>query len=388
MAGRDQAGLQTGLQAGLQTGLVVFGEDWGGHPSSTQHIVRHLLARHPVLWVNSLGLRRPRLTAHDLARAWRKLRSATAPRVAPTALALPEGLKVVAPLAVPWPGSRLAEHVNGVLLARRLRPALAQAGISRPILWASLPSAVAAVGRLGERAVVYYCGDDFGALSGVDHAPVLEMERRLVARADLVIAASEELAARFPAAKTHLVPHGVDLGLFGAPALRAADLPEGKVAGFYGSISDWLDLPMLARAAAEMPDWRFVFIGPVRTDISPIEGLANVSFLGPRPHGALPSYVQHWTVSLIPFRDTPQIRACNPLKLREYLASGTPVAATRFPALTPYEGLVAAIEPGGALAPAIRAAAAASTPEARRAAVAEEGWDRRAQAVEALLARL
>ncbi|MBA4791729.1 MAG: glycosyltransferase [Rhizobiales bacterium] len=376
------------MVSGVTDGLVVFGEDWGGHPSSTQHIVGHLLRRHPVLWVNSIGLRRPRLTAHDIARAWRKLTAAAAPAAPRPAVPLPDGLKVVSPFALPWPGSRLAERINGQLLGRRLRPLLSEAGMARPILWASLPSAVAAVGHLGERAVVYYCGDDFGALSGVDHAPVLDMERRLVERADLVIAASAELAHRFPAHKTHLVPHGVDLDLFARPAPRAPDLPEGPVAGFYGSISDWLDLPMLAAAARALPDWCFVFVGPVRTDVSLLEALPNVRFLGARPHAALPSYVQHWTVSLIPFLDTPQIRACNPLKLREYLASGTPVAATRFPALTPYEGLVSAIDPGGDLAPAIRAAAMATDAAPRRAAVAEEGWDRRAAAVEALLARL
>lgn len=370
--------------------LVVFGEDWGAHPSSTQHLVRHLLAHHRTVWVNSIGLRRPRLSAHDMGRALRKLRAAAGPAAAPRAVeALPEGLSVVSPLAVPWPGSRLAERANGWLLARRLGPVLAARGMARPILWASLPSAVAAVGRLGERAVVYYCGDDFGALSGVDHAPVLEMEQRLVAKADLVIAASPELARRFPAGKTRLIPHGVDGALFGTPSTRAADLPGGKVAGFYGSISDWLDLAMLERAARALPDWSFVFVGPVRTDVSALAGLPNVRFLGARPHGALPSYVQHWTVSLIPFRDTPQIRACNPLKLREYLAAGTPVAATRFPALEPYEPLVAAIDPGGDLAMAIRQAEAMAPDAAlRRAAVAEEGWDQRADAVEALLAAL
>lgn len=370
--------------------LVVFGEDWGAHPSSTQHLVRHLLAHHRTVWVNSIGLRRPRLSAHDMGRALRKLRAAAGPAAAPRAVeAMPDGLSVVSPLAVPWPGSRLAERANGWLLARRLGPVLAARGMARPILWASLPSAVAAVGRLGERAVVYYCGDDFGALSGVDHAPVLEMEQRLVAKADLVIAASPELARRFPAGKTRLIPHGVDGALFGTPAPRAADLPGGKVAGFYGSISDWLDLAMLERAARALPDWSFVFVGPVRTDVSALAGLPNVRFLGARPHGVLPSYVQHWTVSLIPFRDTPQIRACNPLKLREYLAAGTPVAATRFPALDPYEPLVAAIDPGGDLAMAIRQAEAMAPDAAlRRAAVAEEGWDRRADAVEALLAAL
>lgn len=377
--------------------LIVFGEDWGGHPSSTQHLIGHLARTHKIVWVNSIGLRRPRLG--DMRRVAHKLAAlAGAPDPAGAAPggsgvdapgAAP-GFRVVAPRAVPWPGNPLAEAANARLLGGQLRAVMAQENIVRPILWTSLPSALPVVGTLGERAVVYYCGDDFGALSGVDHAPVLDMERRLVEKADLVIAASPVLAERFPREKTVLVPHGVDARVFSSPAPPAPDLPDGKVAGFYGSISDWLDVPMLARAAQALFDWTFVFIGPVRTDVSALARLENVRFLGPRPHAALPGYVQHWTVSLIPFRDTPQIRACNPLKLREYLASGTPVAATRFPALTPYAHLVSTIEPGGDLAGAIEAAAnqaGGALARLRQLAVAQEGWDRRAEAVETALGR-
>ncbi|WP_029006638.1 glycosyltransferase [Azorhizobium doebereinerae] len=375
----------------MSADLVVFGEDWGSHPSSTQHLVTRLARSRRVLWVNSIGLRRPRLDAHDLRRLAGKLKALVAGRGAPrpAAATLPAGpAGIVSPIAIPWPGSALAEAANRVLLGRQVRGAMAAAGISRPILWASLPSAVSVAGALGERALVYYCGDDFGALTGVDHAPVLEMEARLAARADLIVAASAALAARFPGRNVLLLPHGVDAALFAAPAPRPADLPSGPVAGFYGSISDWLDIAMLVAAARALPGWTFVFVGPVRTDVSALEGLPNVRFLGPRPHDALPAYVQHWDVSLIPFRDTAQIRACNPLKLREYLASGTPIAATRFPALAPYEDVVASIAPGGDLAAAIRAAAADPRAAERRAAVAAEDWDARAAVLSAALDRL
>jgi glycosyltransferase involved in cell wall biosynthesis len=251
------------------------------------------------------------------------------------------------------------------------------------VLWTSLPTAAPLLGALGERGVVYYCGDDFGALAGVDHAPVLRMERDLVLRADLVLAASDELAARFPAHKTRLAPHGVDVDLFGAPAPAPQDLPAGKpVAGFYGSLADWIDVDMLASAARSMPDWNFVLIGPVQTDVAPLQGMANVRLLGPRPHADLPGYVQNWTVSLLPFRDNAQIRACNPLKLREYLAAGAPIAATPFPALAPYEALLSVAHSPAAFASAIRIAAEdGGRNAARRARVAEESWDARAAAV-------
>ncbi len=49
--------------------LIVFGEDWGAHPSSTQHLIRAMIPERRVIWVNSLGLRAPRLTAR-MARGW------------------------------------------------------------------------------------------------------------------------------------------------------------------------------------------------------------------------------------------------------------------------------------------------------------------------------
>ncbi|MGL5800632.1 MAG: hypothetical protein ACRCYN_11340, partial [Plesiomonas sp.] len=53
--------------------LVVLGEDWGGHPSSTQHLIKRLLHDRQIIWVNSIGLRRPRLNRRDLSRLWQKL---------------------------------------------------------------------------------------------------------------------------------------------------------------------------------------------------------------------------------------------------------------------------------------------------------------------------
>ena len=37
----------------MKTDLVVFGEDWGGLPSSTQHLMRHLAGERRILWVNA-----------------------------------------------------------------------------------------------------------------------------------------------------------------------------------------------------------------------------------------------------------------------------------------------------------------------------------------------
>ena len=116
-----------------------------------------------------------------------------------------------------------------------------------------------------------------------------------------------------------------------------SDLPQGKpIAGFYGSISTWLDQQLLIDTIEALPHWEFVFIGKVDCNIENLIAFRNVSFLGVKNHDELPTYIQNWNVAMLPFKDNKQIQMCNPLKLREYLASGTPVVSTDFNALGGY----------------------------------------------------
>ena len=218
--------MQTDMQTDMQKDMIVFGEDWGRHPSSTQHIMRRLACERRIMWVNSLGLRRPRLSRRDLARLAAKASSLLSPRsaridasAAGTSDAAHPFTSVINPHAIPWPGSRLASAVNRQTLSRQIKAAMRRSGFERPVLWTSLPTALPVVGELGESGLVYYAGDDFGALAGVDHKPVLEAERRLAEKADLILAASDEIASRFDPDKTRMVPHGVDFDLFSKPAM-------------------------------------------------------------------------------------------------------------------------------------------------------------------------
>ncbi|MGL4544707.1 MAG: glycosyltransferase [Plesiomonas sp.] len=365
--------------------LVVLGEDWGGHPSSTQHLIKRLLHDRQVIWVNSIGLRRPRLNRRDLSRLWQKLWAILRNRhhqknphtqacangtaavdatnnietaVSKTTAAenthtssefepIPESASalyepfVIAPLALPLPGVAWARPINRYLLKKQISNVMKKHHITSPILWLSLPTGVDLINSLNERAVIYYCGDDFSALAGVDHQAIHQLEEELVEKADLILAASPTLVSRFPAEKTQLLPHGVDVQLFSQPQARATDLPTGKpIAGFYGSLSTWINVELLADVARTLTNWNFVLIGPIQTDISAFHGLQNIYILGPRAHHELPAYVQYWQVSMLPFHDNAQIRACNPLKLREYLAAKKPIVCTDFPALDGYRDLI------------------------------------------------
>ncbi|ENK2308833.1 glycosyltransferase [Vibrio alginolyticus] len=327
------------------TDIVVFGEDFGGLPSSTQHIVKRLAANHRILWVNSIGLRQPKLDSKDIQRALNKLTrvfhnvgshkptldSETNPNI-----------HIINLLTIPAPSSALARKVAAKMMKHQLNKQLQALGFDKPVFWTSLPTAADVCAEMTPRGLIYYCGDDFSALAGVDHDTVTKHERTLVNAANVIFTASETLSTKFPSHKTVTLPHGVNVSLFSEPAPKAKDLPDNgrKVLGFYGSLSEWLDYDLIAQVADQAPDWDLVFIGPNEFSDNPLPQRCNVYYLGPRAHHTLPRYSQHWDASWLPFVDNAQIKACNPLKLLEYLATGTPVISTPFPALMPYKHML------------------------------------------------
>lgn len=331
--------------------MVMFGEDWGRHPSSTQHLARELSKYHDITWVNSIGLRAPRFNLSDMGRALRKLKAVLTFGKKKESLAdqhlraedqqswKPE---VVNPLAIPFHGQAWARWLNQKMISNKLFNVFKNNNSlniadEKPILWLSLPSAMPLLGKINESFSIYYCGDDFSSLEGVDHDVMGKLEEELVQKVDLILVASETLSRKFPAEKTVFIPHGVADYFYEAPSERPKDLPAGPVAGFYGSISGWVDQQLLIRTARKMPHWSFVIIGPQRCFVEHLRREPNIHLLGEKAHSELPNYIHHWQVSLLPFKDNAQIRACNPLKLREYLAVGKPIVSTSFPALKPYK---------------------------------------------------
>src|SRR5690242_4124519 len=112
--------------------------DWDTELWTNQHHLMARLARsNRVLFVESLGLRRPQLAGRDLARIARRLRRGLSP-------ARPaDGLHVLSPLVVPLHSSALVRRLNARLLPAVVRRACRRLGLHRPILWAYVPQAEA-----------------------------------------------------------------------------------------------------------------------------------------------------------------------------------------------------------------------------------------------------
>ncbi|MBI2524696.1 MAG: glycosyltransferase [Candidatus Rokubacteria bacterium] len=371
--------------------IICFAHDWSGDPTSKTHIMRILAERNRILWVNSIGMRRPAPSGRDLRRLGTKLR-----RGLEGCMRVGEHLHAWSPLVLPLPGVAGIDRLNTLILTMSLRSLARRLGLVEPILWTFLPNVNRLVGRLGERLVIYHCVDEYTAFSGVPREALARMERDLLAKADLVFTSSEQLCRERQRhnPRTFFVSHGVEVDHFARALEPATVVPDDvkglppPVVGFFGLIADWVDLALIRELALARPQWSFVLVGKATTALDPVAGLLNVHVLGQKPYAALPGYCKGFDVGLVPFRINELTLKANPLKLREYLAAGLPVVATDLPEVNRYRGVVRVASDAAGFLAGIEAACADRSPvtDRRRVdAMARESWHARVEELSRLI---
>ncbi len=369
--------------------------DWDTELWTNQHHLMSRLAReNRVLFVESLGLRRPQLAGRDLTRIARRLRRGLqAPRAV-------DGLHVLSPLVLPLHRSRIARALNRRLLPALVSRAARRLGLRRPILWAYVPQAEVLIEALDPSLIVYHCVDDIAAQDRIDAASFRAAEMRFAARADLVLASAPALAERLRKISDNVMdaPNVADTELF-ARALGdgpldpgMATLPAPRIVFTGAIVAAKLDLPLLAALARLRRSWSFALVGPIgpgepRADISAITGEPNIHLLGPRSYGELPEVLRAADAGLIPYARNPLTQSIFPMKVYEYLAAGLPVVATPLPALAGLSGIATAPDAPG-MAALLDEALSEDNP-ARRAersrAAASHSWERRLEAIAAAI---
>ncbi|MCP3903379.1 MAG: glycosyltransferase [Planctomycetes bacterium] len=373
-------------------GIICFGgEDWWYHNRGhfDMQMMRELQAHVPVLYVNSLGMRipRPREGRMFVSRVRRKLRSVRRGlvRASPT-------LNVLTPIALP---GRLGIRLTRPLLARAVRRAAERQGITRPLVWVACPTAAEVVDALDPVQVVYQRTDRYECFANVDAEQIARYDSWLKARSDLTIFCSRFLHAReAPQCAAALrLDHGIDAARFEAAGAGAESEPNDLAgiarprAGFVGGIDGHtFDPELFVRVARDLPDIQFLLVGACSLPRHWCP-LPNVHWLGQRPFGEVHRYMAACDVLLMPWRRSPWIEACNPVKLKEYLATGRPVVTTEFPELDRYRGHVRVATDAPAFAAAVREAIARPHDDAAaQALVRNQTWADQARTVLGTLA--
>jgi glycosyltransferase involved in cell wall biosynthesis len=362
--------------------------------TNQQHLMARLGRRNRVLFLESLGLRQPRLAGRDLRRMARRVeRAATGPRAV-------DGLHVLSPLVIPIHGRPRIRALNARLLRAQVGRAARSLGLERPILWSYVPQADWLVETLQPSAIVYHCVDDIAAQKGVAATAFRGFEAHFAARADVVLASAPALAERMRTLNERVfyAPNVADTERFATaledgptdPALAA--LPHPRIVFTGAVVATKLDLDLLEGVARTRPGWSIALVGPVgagdpHTDVSALERLRNVHLLGSRPYAALPDVLRGADVALVPYAINELTRSVFPMKVYEYLAAGLPVVTTPLPALDGTAGIEVAADARATVA-AVERALAGDGPEARRersAAARGHSWEARLAEIDSYL---
>ncbi len=197
------------------------------------------------------------------------------------------------------------------------------------------------VQKINRNKIVYDCMDEHSGFT-TNSIHQQQLEQKLCQSADLVITSSENLYQK--ASKTNqnviIIRNGSDIDHFYELPICHESMIKKPIIGYYGAISDWFDIELIASAARYYPDYSFVLIGHTYgADTSNLEKLPNIYLLGEKNYQELPEYLACFDVCLIPFKINSLTLATNPVKFYEYISSGKPVVSTALPELTPHQDI-------------------------------------------------
>ncbi|MBI5850913.1 MAG: glycosyltransferase [Planctomycetes bacterium] len=368
-------------------GIVAFGSYDGRrhHRGSYEfRLLDQLAAQVPLLYVDDFGIRAPTDGgATSLATCIARCLAAPFRRAS----------KVKANLAVLH--ARSSPAIPGGTAARivaaRIRRAMRELRIRRPLVWVANPLARTCIDALEPAGVVFLRTDLWEEFGHADFSAVTDAIAWLRHRADIVVYRSRELmvveGGPTTASSAYWIEPGVDL-----PRLSAAgdspvepaglrDVPRPRV-GFAGDVEPHsFDVGLFTGVARRLPGFTFVIAGTCRV---PADRLAapNVRLVGPLRPDDVAKWLAACDAVFLPQKRGTWLRACHPVLLKEALAVGRPVVSTEFPELSAYRGLVRAGGDEATLAALVRDACfEPHDPRPGRAAVDGQGWEVRARQV-------
>jgi glycosyltransferase involved in cell wall biosynthesis len=379
--------------------IICFGgEDWWyHHPHSKNHLMRRFArAGNKVIFVNSISMGLAAFGNKDfLPRVARKLRS-----YAKLARTTSEGITVVSPAALPFFGSATARAANRHLLSAQVNALARRRGLSSPVLWIAIPTAVEMIGRLNESLVIYQVSDKYDANTmdhATDPATIRRLHERALDAADIIFYSGRKLLSEATRGRerSFLLEQAVDYDHWakvGSGELEVAEgvakIPRPRI-GYFGAVEPWLvDQELIRRASRERPDWHWIFIGNRSRGLE-IENLTNVHFLPAVAYDELPRYAAGFDVCVLPW-DTEQAFTSygSAIKVREYLATGKPVVIAPLPEYEPMKDVLRIARSRDDFLRLVQDALDEQEDEkahARQASVASGTWDARAEWVSGLI---
>ncbi len=316
---------------------IVFGDDWGIHPSTTQHLMLNVPKSDKVIWFDSIGMRTPELNFNDLSRIGNKLKNLLNSKPDGQERRLYQGslqhFLNIQPRVIPLHRNPIAQSFNKKSLGKSATLALKNLAAQDSVLLTVSPVLSLYKDSIPHNKLVYLRLDVYDQYPGCDPILVKETEAEIYEKADAIVVTAESLRPGEPYEdKTYYLPQGVQYDHFTKVSLQ----PKGKkILGFFGTLSEWIDYDLIEQVAKRSPDWELEFIGKVDYLPEKIRSIPNIKLIDKVPFDELPNLISNWTAAWIPFVINELTLAVNPLKIREYLAAGLASHSTPMPEIKP-----------------------------------------------------
>ena len=306
--------------------LIVFGDDWQSHPSTTQHLINHLPITDRIIWCNSIGMRTPTFSMRDLRRVVTKAINMLKSPAISASVKNDRLLDLIQPTILPYHSNLLAQKWNKRSLSKTLNCLRYKHELHNPVVLTSNPVVTQYLPDWLADQVHYLRLDDYSLFGGVDQQLALRCETYTLEQTRHVFYTARQLRPKVTAS-TYL-PQGVDVTNF-----QVNVVPQGKkTLGYFGLIEkSRFDFEIIYDVAVKNPDWVLEFIGDVTYYPEKLKQCDNVVFRNKVAFSELSEATKHWHAAWIPYHVSPLTNAINPLKVREYLALGLPVISSKMP---------------------------------------------------------
>jgi len=316
---------------------------WDGVWQRPQHFAERLARRHPVIYVDPIGIQHIESGHHH-----------------PVLRCIHESLFVLQPHVLPGGKTNSwISRMNDPIIIDHISDLLHDQNLSRPVLISNTPFADGIARHPLWRMVVYDVIDDFISTSWAP-PDAAARERRLFSAAQTVFTGTYSLSEKKRGMHPEIeyIPCGVETDHFSKANLTDIPLPEDirsiprPILGYFGALNERIDADLIVHLANAMPHASIVLIGPIMADfgLSDFEPRwasvfnstdqpgfrmkpmpPNIHVLGIRSYRDLPSYLKAFDLCLMPYVINDVTRDIHPVKILEYLVSGRPVVSTAVP---------------------------------------------------------
>lgn len=329
--------------------IVVSTADWDNKFWTNKQHNSVILSKmgHRVLYIDSLGLRKPTATVSDANRIIKKIK-----RMLSWIRKVDNNIWVMAPISLPWHGNILVDTINNYLLKYSIKTFIIKKRFKNIILWTYSPIVGSLCNSNFFDLKVYNCVDNIAEQPGMPKEFIQKKEIELSQEADFIFVTSHELYKEKKKinSNTYYFSNVADFNHFSkARNQHKFTIPSdikynNKIkVGFVGAISSYkVDFLLIYNMAKEYSNIIFYLIGKVgegepNTDVSLLKKLENIVFLGSKEYNELPRYIAFFDVCILPCNLNSYTKSMFPMKFFEYLAAGKPVVSTRLDSIKEYD---------------------------------------------------